>query len=41
MEDTPKVEDLLPEGPAESASEKIPETLEEMLSRHRYFIKLF
>ncbi|OIT30960.1 PREDICTED: OTU domain-containing protein 6B-like [Nicotiana attenuata] len=35
MEDTPKVEDLLPEGPTESASEKIPETLEEMLSRHR------
>lgn len=35
MEDTPKAEDQLPEGASESAPQKIPETREEMLSRHR------
>ncbi|KAK4366816.1 hypothetical protein RND71_014696 [Anisodus tanguticus] len=35
MEDTPKAEDQLPEGASESAPQKIPESLEEMLSRHR------
>lgn len=39
MEDTPKAEDQLPEAASESAPQKIPETREEMLSRHRYFIR--
>lgn len=39
MEDTPKAEDQLPEGASESAPQKMLETREEMLSRHRYFIR--
>lgn len=35
MEDTPKAEDQLPEGASESAPQKMLETREEMLSRHR------
>lgn len=39
MEDTPKAEDQLPEGASESVPQNIRETREEMLSRHRYFLR--